>query len=46
MEDARKRIKQSTVVALLSGLNSRNIIAEHCSAMQFYRSEIEPTKGI
>jgi hypothetical protein len=46
MEDARKRIKQWTVIALLSGLDSRNIIAEHCSAMQFYSSEIEPTKGI
>jgi hypothetical protein len=46
MEDADKRIKQLTRLALLSNLDSRNIFAEHCSAMQFCSGSTEPTRGI
>jgi hypothetical protein len=45
MEDARKRIKQWTVIALLSGLDSRNIFAELCSTMQSNIENNNPNRG-
>ena len=45
MGDGRKRIKQSANLGLLSVSNSRNIFAEHCSAVQFYSGNSDPNRG-
>jgi len=37
MEDGGKRSKPSAIPSLSLGMNSRNIFAEHCSAVQFFR---------
>jgi hypothetical protein len=37
MGDGRKRIKQSAIPTLSLNIDSRNIFAEFCSAMQFIK---------